>query len=82
MTEATITPSGTANRGLGRTVDPRLLHYARGTRRYLVGTVGLGGVTACLVLAQAWLIATAVSDAVTHHRAWPRCAGWWWRSWR
>jgi thiol reductant ABC exporter CydD subunit len=49
-------------------VDRRLLHYARGTRRYLVLTVVLGGVTAALVLAQAWLIANTVSDVVVHHR--------------
>ena len=42
-------------------VDPRLLHYTRGTRRYLVVTVVLGGVTAGLVVAQAWLIANTVS---------------------
>ena len=49
-------------------VDPRLLHYARGTRRYLLLTVVLGGVTAGLVLAQAWLIANTISDVVVHHR--------------
>jgi len=48
-------------------VDPRLLHYARGTRRYLLLTVVLGGVTAGLVLAQAWLIANTVSDVVFRH---------------
>jgi ATP-binding cassette, subfamily C, bacterial CydCD len=56
-------------RGPFRAVDPRLLHYTRGTRRFLVLTVALGGVTAALVLAQAWLIATSVSDVVVHH--WP-----------
>ena len=49
-------------------VDRRLLHYARGTRRYLVLTVVLGGVTTALVLAQAWLIANTVSDVVVYHR--------------
>ena len=49
-------------------VDTRLLHYARGTRRYLVLAVVLGGVTAGLVLAQAWLIANTISDVVVHHR--------------
>ena len=49
-------------------VDPRLLHYTRGTRRYLLLTVVLGGVTAALVLAQAWLIANTISDVVVHHR--------------
>lgn len=50
-------------------VDPRLLSYTRGTRRFLVVTVTLGAVTACLVLAQAWLLANAISDAVVHHYA-------------
>ena len=45
-------------------VDPRLLHYTRGTRRFLFLTVVLGGVTAGLVLAQAWLIANTISDVV------------------
>jgi thiol reductant ABC exporter CydD subunit len=49
-------------------VDRRLLTYARGTRRYLVLTVVLGGVTAGLVLAQAWLIANTISDVVVHHQ--------------
>jgi thiol reductant ABC exporter CydD subunit len=52
---------------LSRTVDQRLLHYTRGTRRYLLTTVALGGGTACLVLAQAWLIAHAVSDVLVRH---------------
>jgi thiol reductant ABC exporter CydD subunit len=45
-----------------------LRRYTRGTRRYLVVTVVLGGVTAGLVVAQAWLIANAVSDVVVHHK--------------
>ncbi len=49
-------------------VDPRLLTYARGTRRYLLLTVVLGGVTAGLVLAQAWLIANTISDVVVDHQ--------------
>ncbi len=49
-------------------VDPRLLHYTRGTRRFLVVTVVLGGITAGLVVAQAWLIAATISDVVVHHR--------------
>jgi ATP-binding cassette, subfamily C, bacterial CydCD len=56
-------------RGPLRAVDPRLLRYTKGTRRFLVLTVALGGVTAALVLAQAWLIATTVSDVVVHHRS-------------
>ncbi|HEX3980334.1 MAG TPA: ABC transporter transmembrane domain-containing protein, partial [Acidimicrobiales bacterium] len=48
-------------------MDPRLLRYTGGTRRFLFFTVGLGGVTAALVLAQAWLIATTISDVVVHH---------------
>jgi thiol reductant ABC exporter CydD subunit len=49
-------------------IDPRLLRYAHSTRRYLVLTVVLGGCTAVLVVAQAWLLATAVSGAFIDHK--------------
>ena len=44
-------------------VDPRLLHHARATRPYLLLSVVLGTVTALLIVAQAWLLATAVAGA-------------------
>ncbi len=44
------------------------MHYTRGTRRYLVLTAILGGVTAGLLVAQAWLIANTIADVVVHHR--------------
>ena len=47
--------------------DPRLLRYARTTRRFVVLSVLIGGVTALLVVAQAWLIATVANDAFFHH---------------
>jgi ATP-binding cassette, subfamily C, bacterial CydCD len=53
--------------GLSRVVDPRLLRYTHRTRRFLFFTVGLGGVTAGLVLAQAWLIANTISDVLVRH---------------
>src|SRR5205085_9326906 len=46
--------------------DPRLLRYARTTRVYLVWSVFLGGVTALLVVAQAWLLADTVAGAFVH----------------
>jgi thiol reductant ABC exporter CydD subunit len=52
-----------------RAVDPRLLAYTRGTRRYLVLAVLSGAATAGLVLAQAWLIATTISDVLVRHRS-------------
>ena len=55
-------------------VDPRLLHYTRGTRRYLVVTVVLGGITAVLVVAQAWLIANTISESSSTIRDWPGSA--------
>jgi thiol reductant ABC exporter CydD subunit len=66
-------PSGvrqpdTGSGRLSRTVDPRLQRFTRGSRRYLVVTVVLGGVTAGLIVAQAWLIANAVSDVVVQHK--------------
>jgi len=56
------------NRGLSRTVDPRLLAYTRGTRRFLMLAVLSGAATAGLVLAQAWLIANTISDVLVRHR--------------
>jgi ATP-binding cassette, subfamily C, bacterial CydCD len=47
--------------------DPRLLRYARTTRRFVVLAVLIGGLTALLVVAQAWLIATVANDAFFHH---------------
>jgi ATP-binding cassette subfamily C protein CydCD len=44
------------------------LDYARATRAYLILSVGVGGATAVLVIAQAWLIATVVADAFLRHR--------------
>lgn len=44
-------------------VDPRLLRYARATRVFIIASIGLGVVSALLVIAQAWLLAVAISDA-------------------
>ncbi|MFJ7157475.1 thiol reductant ABC exporter subunit CydD [Streptomyces sp. NPDC101118] len=44
-------------------IDPRLLRYARSTRRFLVATVVLGLVGAALVVGQAMLIAEVVVGA-------------------
>ena len=52
-------PSGRNRERRGGPLDPRLLHYARTTRRFLVLAVALGGLTALLLIAQAWLIARA-----------------------
>ena len=45
-------------------VDPRLLRYARATRPFLVALVGLGGLTALLIVAQAWLLADVIDAAL------------------
>ncbi|MET7692593.1 thiol reductant ABC exporter subunit CydD [Streptomyces sp. NPDC005483] len=49
-----------------RPIDPRLLRYTRATRLFLVAVVGLGGVGALLVIAQAMLIAEVVVGAFQH----------------
>ncbi len=59
--------AGAAPRRRTGPLDPRLLHYARSTRRYVVLSVVVGGCTALLVVTQAWLIATVVNDAYFHH---------------
>ena len=50
-----------------RPVDPRLLRYARTTRVFLAATVAAGFAGACLVVAQAMLIARIVVGAFQHH---------------
>jgi thiol reductant ABC exporter CydD subunit len=45
-------------------IDPRLLEYARATRPYLVALIVLGGVTALLIIAQAWLLADVIASAL------------------
>ncbi|MGW0951065.1 thiol reductant ABC exporter subunit CydD [Streptomyces sp. NPDC002545] len=47
-------------------IDPRLLRHARATRLFLVAVVGLGAIGACLVIAQAMLIAEVVVGAFQH----------------
>ncbi|WP_280898877.1 MULTISPECIES: thiol reductant ABC exporter subunit CydD [unclassified Streptomyces] len=47
-------------------IDPRLLRYTRATRLFLAAVVGLGGVGALLVIAQAMLIAEIVVGAFQH----------------
>lgn len=47
-------------------IDPRLLRYTRATRLFLVAVVGLGGVGALLVIAQAMLVAEIVVGAFQH----------------
>jgi thiol reductant ABC exporter CydD subunit len=51
-------------RARGGAVDPRLLHYARATRPFLVALVMLGVITALLIVAQAWLLAYVIADAL------------------
>jgi thiol reductant ABC exporter CydD subunit len=52
--------SGPARRGI---VDPRLSRYARATRSFIAASIGLGSLSAGLIIAQAWLIAYVVAGA-------------------
>ncbi len=51
-----------------RVVDPRLLHYARATRAFILASVALGTVGALLIVAQAWLLTDVVCEAFLHGR--------------
>ena len=65
--KATARPVDPFRERRGGPLDPRLLRYAHTTRRFIVLAIGIGGATALLVVAQAWLIATVVNDAFFHH---------------
>jgi ATP-binding cassette, subfamily C, bacterial CydCD len=49
-----------------RALDPRLLRYARATRTFLYVSVGLGLLSALLIVSQAWLLADVVAEAFRH----------------
>lgn len=53
----------------GGALDPRLLRYARSARHFLILAIGIGGLTALLLIAQAWLIAHAVAGAFLEHQS-------------
>ena len=61
-----------SSRGHSGPVDPRLLRYTRGTRRFLVATILVSALTALLVVLQAGLIARVVSRVVVEHQARPQ----------
>ena len=62
-------PSSAGPERRGGPLDPRLLRYAHTTRRFLFLAVAIGGVTALLLIAQAWLIAHVVAGAFLDHRS-------------
>ena len=49
---------------MSRAIDSRLLKYARATRSFVVALVLLGVISAVLIIAQAWLLADIIADAV------------------
>jgi ATP-binding cassette, subfamily C, bacterial CydCD len=60
---------GSVRERRGGPLDPRLLRCARSTRAFLFLSVTIGGATALLLIAQAWLIATVVAGAFVDHRS-------------
>ena len=62
-------PSGRARERRGGPLDPRLLHYAARPAASSTLAVAIGGVTALLLIAQAWLIAQVVAGAFLDHRS-------------
>ena len=67
LASAQTAPSAEPRRG-GRVVDPRLLHYARATRTFILSAVALGTLAALLIIAQAWLLVDVVCEAFLHGR--------------
>jgi thiol reductant ABC exporter CydD subunit len=62
------TPDRVGDRAL-RALDPRLLHYARATRTFLFVSVGLGALSALLIVSQAWLLANVVASAFSNGKS-------------
>lgn len=53
-------------------LDPRLLHYAKSARRYIIEIAVLGTLAAGLVIAQAFLISRSASPVVTSSASLPQ----------
>ena len=67
-TESNPTASRATAGSRTRPLDPRLLRYTRATRRFLLASVAFGTLTALLIIGQAWLLATVISDAFIRHQ--------------
>ncbi|MFZ1156073.1 MAG: thiol reductant ABC exporter subunit CydD, partial [Solirubrobacteraceae bacterium] len=52
-----------------RALDPRLSQYARATRTFLFSSVGLGALSALLIVSQAWLLADVVASAFSNGKS-------------
>ena len=52
-----------------RALDPKLLRYARATRTFLIASVGLGTLSALLIVSQAWLLADVVASAFSNGKS-------------
>ncbi len=52
-----------------RALDPKLLQYARATRTFLIASVGLGTLSALLIVSQAWLLADVVAGAFSNGKS-------------
>ncbi|KMY23555.1 cysteine ABC transporter permease [Actinobaculum suis] len=53
-------------------VDPRLMKYVGHARRYILGLGGLGALETCLILAQCFLIAGAISPVIDGDKTLPQ----------
>jgi ATP-binding cassette, subfamily C, bacterial CydCD len=62
-------PTGRTRERRGGPLDPRLLHYTSTTQRFLILAVVIGGLTALLLITQAWLIAHIVAGAFLEHQS-------------
>ncbi len=58
-----------------RPIDPRLLHVARSTRRYIVAVIITGVVTAVLVIVQARLLSGVIVDVSGNGLSWDLVSG-------
>ncbi|HET9647016.1 MAG TPA: ABC transporter transmembrane domain-containing protein, partial [Microlunatus sp.] len=61
VADAAPSPAGAGRVPARGPVDPRLLRRARATRGYLIAGVTIGTITALLIVAQAWLLATGIA---------------------
>ncbi len=65
---------GAGGEGRRGPFDPRLLHYAAATRRYLGLSVVLGTIATSLLVVQAWILASVLAGVIAGHESLHTCA--------
>lgn len=75
MTDLRTAPNEGCRNAHMRPIDPRLLHYARSTRGFILAAVVAGIISAVLIITQARLLSNVIVDVTANGATWKLVAG-------